>query len=120
MKVFFIGLLVACGASSDPTTEPPLTLPAATHRADLEASPTITVTATEVLVGATSVGKTRDLAGSHGLIARLLEELAAVRHPTGKLLLHTEPTTDATVIERVVETAKHAGFPDVVFAVKKR
>jgi hypothetical protein len=114
MKVLVGLLLTACQAPSEPPTAP--SLPAATRRADLEASPTVRLTASEV--GGTVAGKHRDLAGSQGLLARLLEELAAVRHPT-RALLQSE-TTDGKVIERVVETATRAGFQHVTFAVEKR
>jgi biopolymer transport protein ExbD len=103
-------------AASDPLDPPPA-------RPKLAEGPVVQITRTEIAVvkgnDRTTVAPLAAVATGSGPITRLERALPA-NSTNGMAILQADQQTDMRVISRVVETLKHAGYDNVLFAVKSK
>jgi len=81
----------------------------------LASAPVIIVTKVEVTVGGKHIAMVDDLAKGSGNIVAIAAELPKDR---SLAILQADAATDMGLINRIVNTAKSAGYPNIMFAVK--
>jgi biopolymer transport protein ExbD len=102
-------------ASAAPPPSTPSTPASGTD--GLKDAPVVIITRDAVRLGDKPVGTIAELTIGSGSIAALAKLLPP--HPANPILiLQADQATDMNVILRVIDTAKAAGFPNVLFAVK--
>ncbi len=112
-----------CAAPKDqqqPARAPDPTPLLPTNDAGLRDAPVVIVTKTELQFDHRSLATTAALRKGSGAIAELASALPPRAPSHGVLILQADELTDASVIGRIVVTAKAAGFDDVLFAVKNK
>jgi biopolymer transport protein ExbD len=80
-------------------------------------APVVLVAKTYVMIEATRVAPVSEIARGTGLVDALARALP--NSDDGALVLQADQATDMVVINRVVATCVHAGFPNVLLAVKQ-
>ncbi len=91
-----------------------------TTDAGLRQAPVVIVTKTELQFEHHALATTAALRKGSGAIAELTAALPPGRKSQGVLILQADELTDAIVINRIVLTAKAAGFDNLLFAVKNK
>ncbi|HEU4733985.1 MAG TPA: hypothetical protein VFT22_39105 [Kofleriaceae bacterium] len=80
-------------------------------------APVIIVTRQDVSLGGARIASVAEVAAGTGLLASLTQALPP-RPTDPTIILQADRDTDMTVINRVVQTASHAGYTAMLFAVK--
>lgn len=89
------------------------------NRDALQTAPVLIVTTSELKLGDKVLGDVANAAKGSGKLPELATALAELP-AKGLLILQADQSTPATLINRIVVTAKGAGFDNLLFAVKNK
>jgi biopolymer transport protein ExbD len=107
------GAIAGKAAAADAPKPPP-----GDARDTLSSAPVIVITRDDIMLGAESIAKVADAKSGTGELAPLRKALPVPK--TRLVILQADQSTPAGVIDRVVKTAKAAGYDNLMFAVKNR